>query len=168
MTATQGTKSLADISKAMKDIDFCMLVSRAQDGSLGGRPMSSNRQVEYEGTCWFFTEDDSRMVQDIARDASVGLTYQGKPGVLGIIGKPGLFIHVEGEAKLIRNKAAFREHWNPDLERWFSDGVDTPGLVLIEVQAKRIHYWDGEDEGEVKLPNPATSPSSSMSFPAGI
>jgi hypothetical protein len=24
--------------------------------------------------------------------------------------------------------------------------------VLIEVRAKRIHYWDGEDEGEVALP----------------
>ncbi len=37
------------------------------------------------------------------------------------------------------------------LERWFKDGVDTPGLVLIKVHAGRIHYWDGEDEGEVNL-----------------
>ena len=88
-------KTLADISEAMKDIDFCMLVSRAEDGSIGGRPMSNNREVEYEGTSRFFTFDDTRMVRDITRDASVGLTYQGKAGLLGVVGKPGLFVHVD-------------------------------------------------------------------------
>jgi general stress protein 26 len=146
------TKTLADISDAMKDIDFCMLVSRAEDGSIGGRPMSNNREVEYEGTSWFFTYDDTRMVRDIARDPSVGLTYQGKAGLLGVVGKPGLFVHVEGAAQLVRDKARFAEHWDKSLDRWFEQGVDTPGLTLIEVEAKRIHYWDGEDEGEVRLP----------------
>ncbi|MGX7896943.1 pyridoxamine 5'-phosphate oxidase family protein [Tsuneonella sp. HG222] len=146
------TKTLADISEDMKDIDFCMLVSRAQDGSIAGRPMSNNSEVAYEGTSWFFTEDETRMVDDIARDPSVGLSYAGKAGLKGIVGAPGMFIHVEGEAKLVRDKAKFAEHWDKSLDRWFKQGVDTPGLVLLEVVAKRVHYWDGEDEGEVKLP----------------
>ena len=146
------TKTLADISEAMKDIDFCMLVSRAEDGSLGGRPMSNNREVEFEGTSRFFTCDHHRSVADIARDPSVGLSYQGKAGLLGVVGKPGMFVHVEGEARLVRDKARFAEHWSKDLEIWFEQGVDTPGLVLIEVAAKRIHYWDGMEEGEVRLP----------------
>lgn len=146
------SKTLADISEAMKDIDFCMLVSRAADGSIGGRPMSNNREVEYEGTSRFFTCDDARMVDDIIRDASVGLTYQGKAGLLGVVGKPGLFVHVEGEAKVIKDKARFAEHWTEGLDRWFEQGIDTPGLALIEVAARRIHYWDGEEEGEVRLP----------------
>ena len=146
------TKTLADVSEAMKDIDFCMLVSRAADGSLGGRPMSNNREVAYEGTSRFFTCDDARMVEDIERDPSVGLTYQGKAGILGVVGKPGLFVHVEGEARVLRDKAKFAEHWDKSLDRWFEQGIDTPGLVLIEVEARRIHYWDGEDEGEVRLP----------------
>ncbi len=151
------SKTLADISEAMKDIDFCMLVSRAEDGSIGGRPMSNNREVEYEGTSRFFTCDDTRMARDIARDPSVGLTYQGKAGLLGVVGKPGLFIHVEGEARLVRDKARFAAHWDKSLDRWFEQGIDTPGLALIEVAAKRIHYWDGEDEGEVRLPAAAAA-----------
>lgn len=145
-------KSLEQISDMMQQIDFCMLVSRAQDGSLAGRPMSNNQQVAYEGTSYYFTDDGSRMVDDIERDASIGLTYRTPTGADG---KPGTFIHVEAEARLIRDKAAFEKHWVPELERWFSDGVDTPGLVLIEAQAKRIHYWAGEDEGEVTVPGPA-------------
>jgi general stress protein 26 len=151
------TKTLADISEAMKDIDFCMLVTRAEDGSLGGRPMSNNREVAYEGTSRFFAYEDTRTVQDLERDASVGLTYQGKAGLLGVVGKPGMFIHVEGEARVIRDKARFAEHWTPGLDRWFEQGIDTPGLTLLEVAARRIHYWDGEDQGEVALRAPATA-----------
>lgn len=149
------SKTLADISAAMKDIDFCMLVSRAEDGSIGGRPMSNNSEVEYDGTSRFFTCDDSRMIDDIDRDPSVGLTYQGKAGLMGVVGKPGLFIHVQGEARVLRDKASFAKHWTPGLERWFDQGIDTPGLRMIEVAAKRIHYWDGEDEGEVSMRSPA-------------
>jgi general stress protein 26 len=151
------SKTLADISEAMKDIDFCMLVSRAEDGSIGGRPMSNNREVEYQGTSHFFTCDDTRTVQDIARDPSVGLTYQGTAGLLGMVGKPGMFIHVEGEARLVKDKARFAEHWTPGLDHWFEEGIDTPGLTLVEVEAKRIHYWDGEDQGEVVLGAAATA-----------
>jgi len=150
-------KTLADISEAMKDIDFCMLVTRAEDGSLGGRPMSNNSEVEFEGTSWFFTCDHHRSVEDIQRDPSVGLSYQGKAGLLGIVGKPGMFIQVQGEARLVRDKAKFAEHWRKSLDIWFKDGVDTPGLVMIEVEAKRIHYWSGMEEGEVKLPATAAA-----------
>jgi general stress protein 26 len=149
------SKTLGEISEALKDIDFCMLVSRAADGSIGGRPMSNNREVAYEGTSRFFTSGDARMVEDVERDPSVGLTYQGKAGLMGMVGKPGLFVHVEGEARVIRDKARFAEHWTPGLERWFEQGIDTPGLTLLEVIARRIHYWDGEDEGEVALPSAA-------------
>lgn len=43
------------------------------------------------------------------------------------------------------------QHWVKDLERWFEQGVDTPGLVLIHVRAIRVHYWDGEDQGEIAV-----------------
>ncbi len=143
-------KSMQEVSDMMQEIDFCMLVSRAQDGSLAGRPMSNNQQVAYEGTSYYFTSDDTRMVDDIGQDGSIGLTYRTPTGPDG---KPGTFIHVEAEAKLLRDKDEFKQHWVEDLERWFTKGVDTPGLVLIEARAKRIHYWAGEDEGEVKLPD---------------
>jgi general stress protein 26 len=145
------TKTLGEIAEAMRGIDFCMLVSRAEDGSIAGRPMSNNREVQYEGTSRIFACDDTRTVQDLERDPAVGLTFQGKAGLMGVVGKPGLFIHVEGEARVVRDKARFAEHWTPGLDRWFEQGVDTPGLTLLEVEARRIHYWDGEDQGEIML-----------------
>jgi len=142
------SRSLEDLAKVMKDIDFAMLSTRAEGGQIGSRPMSNNSDVDYDGDSYYFTTDDTVMVRDIARDPQVGLTFQGKAGLLGL--RP-LFVAVEGRAELIRDKAQFEQHWTKDLDSWFQQGVDTPGLVLIRVHAERAHYWDGEDEGEVLM-----------------
>ncbi|WP_425486661.1 pyridoxamine 5'-phosphate oxidase family protein [Aliirhizobium cellulosilyticum] len=42
--------------------------------------------------------------------------------------------------------------WVSELERWFPEGADTAGLVLIKVSARSIEYWDGEENGRVNLP----------------
>jgi general stress protein 26 len=145
-------KTLSDISAAMRDIDFCTLSARTADGAIGARPMSNNREVDFTGDAWFFSADGTRMIQDIARDGKVGLAYQGKPGLIGgVIGKPGIFIAVESDADLIRDKAMFAAHWDKTLDRWFPQGPDTPDLVMIRARARRIHYWDGEEEDEVPL-----------------
>jgi general stress protein 26 len=140
--------TLQDLAKKIADIDFTMLSTRSSTGEIASRPMSNNGDVEYDGDSWFFTWEDSRMVDDIKRDAHVGLSLQGKSSLLG---KPPIFISIEGVAELVRDKAKFEEHWNTDLERWFDQGADTPGLLLIKAHAHRIHYWDGEEEGEVKV-----------------
>ncbi len=140
--------TLKDLSDAMGDLDFCMLSTKTEGGEIAARPMSNNGEVAYEGTSWFFSYEQARTIGDIERDPKVGLGFQGKKGLLG---KPPLFISVEGHARLIRDKATFEAHWTRDLDYWFKDGIDTPGVVLIEVKAERIHYWDGQDEGEVPV-----------------
>jgi general stress protein 26 len=142
-------KSLSDISEAMRDIDFCMLTTVSDDG-LAGRPMSNNREVEYSGDSFFFADGGSRTVRDLERNPTVALAYQGSGGLMGVVGKPGIFIAIEGKGELIRDKAAFADHWQEELERWWPQGIDSPGLTLIKIHADRIHYWDGGEEGEVR------------------
>ena len=146
--------TLQDISEKMRDIDFAVLSTRTEGGSLAGRPMSNNRQVEYDGDSFFFTCEDTRTVGDIRRDPNVGLTYQSKSGMLGM--KP-FFITIEGHGELIRDKSQFEEHWTKDLDAWFKEGIDTPGLVLLKVHAEQLHYWNGWEEGEIDLKQGARS-----------
>ena len=110
--------------------------------------MSNNREVDYDGSAWFFTEETTLMVSDIKADPAVNLSYQGKSGLLG---QRPFFLAVEGTAMLIRDKAQFEAHWTKGLERWWPQGTQTPGLVLIRVIGERAHYWDGEEEGELLL-----------------
>lgn len=137
-----------DLAEKMRDLDFCMMSTHAADGSIASRPMSNNREVAFYGDSWFFADDSARLVREIAADPQVGLSFQGKAGMLGM--RP-MFVAIEGAGELIRDKSQFAAHWTEDLERWWPGGIDTPGLVLVKVHAGRAHYWDGEDEGEVAL-----------------
>ena len=140
--------TLADLSKKMAKLDFAMMATRSSAGVLTARPMSNNGDVEYEGDSYFFSYADSRKIEDLRADPQVTLSYTGAMGMLG--GSP-LFVAVEGKAELSEDKTTFAEHWTKDLDRYFPDGIDTPGVVMIEVRAKSIRYWDGNDEGTLTV-----------------
>jgi general stress protein 26 len=140
--------SLKDVAETLKDIDFVMLNTHTEGGQIAGRPMSNNGDVEYDGDSFFFLDQESRTFGDVSRNPNVTLSAQGSKGLLG---KPPVFLSIEGKGEIIQERAAFEAHWVPDLERWWPDGIDTPGLALLKVRATRIHYWHGESEGEVAV-----------------
>jgi general stress protein 26 len=138
-------KTIEEISKRMAGIDIAILSTHTDGGRIANRPMSNNGDVKYDGTSYYFTFEQARTVSDIQANPEVALGFAGKGGIFS----DAIYVAVEGSAELIRDKAAFKQHWTSDLDRWFDKGVDTPGIVLIKVKARRITYWDGEDEGEV-------------------
>ena len=139
-----ATWTLGDIAEKMADIDFCMLATQEAGSSVTGRPMSNNGDVD----SWFFAYEQSAKIRQLEANDNVTLTFAGAKRLLGA---PGVFLSVEGRAELVRDKAAFDAHYHKGLDRWFPQGTDTPGMILIKVKAGKIRYWDGEDEGEVRL-----------------
>lgn len=134
--------SLKQAAQWMKELDFCMMTTIDGRGSMHSRPMSNNREVEYNGETFFFSLMDTGKVRQIQQSPRTSLIYQGKDG---------LFIEVYGESHLIQQKTRFQEHWSDDLNAWFKDGIETEGLCLIRVKAHRIHYWQKGDEGMLEL-----------------
>ena len=135
-------KTLSDLATKMADIDVAILSTHGVGGVIASRPMSNNGQVELDGTSYYFTYEDTGAATDIERDNAVSLGFQGSDG---------FYLTVEGLAALVRETSRFPEHWTPSLDRWFPDGPETPGLVMIEVEAARLHYWDGMEDGEIRL-----------------
>lgn len=142
------TRTLADLAKIIREIDFATLSTHSDGGTIAGRPMSNNRDVEYDGDSWYFACEGTRLIEDLRANPRCALSFHGKGGLLGM--KP-VFVHIEGEAELVKDKAQFEAHWTKDLALWFEQGVDTPGLTLIKVHGVRAHYWDGADQGEFLL-----------------
>ena len=140
-------KSLAEIAKEMAGIDIVILSTHTENGEIANRPMSNNGDVTYDGTSYYFSYEQARAVSDIQRNPKVALGFASEAGVFS----EGIYVAVEGTAELIRDKAAFRQHWTSDLDRWFDEGVDTPNIVLIKVKANRATYWKGREEGTVEL-----------------
>lgn len=140
-------KSLAEIAKDMAGIDIAILSTHTEAGEIANRPMSNNGDVDYDGTSYYFTYEEARTVSDIERNPKVALGFSSEAGLFS----KGIYVAVEGTAELIRDKAAFQQHWTSNLDKWFDNGIDTPGIVLIKVTAKRATYWSGREEGEVTL-----------------
>lgn len=130
------------MSKKMRDLDLCMMTTITKSGMTASRPMSNNGDVEYDGNSYYFTWEKSHLVKDLEKNNHVSLTFSGPKK---------LFLSVSGKAKLIRSKDKMAEHWVKSLDQWFKDGIDTKGVVMINVKAKRIKYWQEEDEGEIVL-----------------
>ena len=138
--------TLEHVANEMQGIDIAILSTHTSDGRIACRPMSNNGDVKYDGSSFFFSYEQASCVSDIGRDPNVALGYA-SGGILG----GSVYIAVEGAAKLIRDRIAFEEHWTPDLDAWFENGIDTPGLVLIHVEAERIKIWEKNQERELVL-----------------
>lgn len=138
--------TLKHVADEMQGIDIAILSTHSPERRIACRPMSNNGDVTYDGTSYFFSYDQASCVSDIERDPNVALGYSSSEIIGGSV-----YIAVEGIATLVRDKAAFEKHWTSDLDVWFEDGIDTPGLVLIQVTARRIKIWERNEERELVL-----------------
>ncbi|HEY9679621.1 MAG TPA: pyridoxamine 5'-phosphate oxidase family protein [Drouetiella sp.] len=135
MTDTQEQKDdMAKIAKLIKDIDFGMLTTTDDDGTLRSRPMSANGKVEFDGDIWFFTYGDSHKVLEAQKHPQVNVSFSDI--------KNHKYVSVSGTAKLVRDKAKIEELWEPILKAWFPEGVDTPDIALLQISATKAEYWD--------------------------
>jgi general stress protein 26 len=62
-------------------------------------------------------------VADIQRNPKVALGFSSEGGIFS----DGIYVAVEGTAELIRDKAAFQQHWTSDLDNWFRERREHSG-----------------------------------------
>lgn len=131
------------LSDVMKDIDICMMTTVGAYGHLHSRPMSNNRNVDWDGDTWFFSYADSSQVKETEKEPNVNLAYAVPDDIV--------FVSVTGKGEIVRDDAKKKELWYDELERWFPDGPEDNKVVLIKVAARRAYYWSKEGDGELEL-----------------
>ena len=144
-TRRKRTKSTATrkVAKLMRDLDFCMFTTHAGRGGFHARPMSNNGEVEFDGDVWFFSAADSRKVREIKANPTVHLAYADL--------EDWRFVSMTGRAQVIRDPEKKAELWMDDLERWFDDGPDSEGIVLIKVTPSLVSYWTRSGSGDLRI-----------------
>lgn len=128
---TDDQKKLHDL---IKGIDIAMLTT--VDGDvLRSRPMGTTDN-ELDGDIWFFTFDNSAKAGEVQQVQNVNVSYADT-------GKQR-YVSVSGKAVLVHDRAKMEELWNPVLKVWFPDGLDTPNIVLLKVNAEQAEYWESD------------------------
>lgn len=112
---------------------ICMLTTTTAAGTAVSRPMAV-QEAELDGDLWFFTYEDSAKVTEIAAHPQVNVSFADD--------KHSSWTSVSGRARVVHDRAKAEELYSPALRVWFPEGLDTPGLTLLEVQAESAEIWD--------------------------
>jgi general stress protein 26 len=126
---------LGKLREIVKAVDICMLTTVDEGGDPHSRPMSNNREVEFDGDLWFFTYGSSHKVDEVGRVARVNASFADVDAQQ--------YASLTGRAEVVRDRAKIEELWKPELRAWFPEGVETPDIALLKVTVERAEYWDG-------------------------
>ncbi len=126
---------LGKLREIVKAVDICMLTTVDEGGDLHSRPMSNNREVEFDGDLWFFTYGSSHKVDEVGRVPKVNASFADVDAQR--------YASLTGRAEVVRDRAKIEELWLPELRAWFPEGLETPDIALLKVTVERAEYWDG-------------------------
>jgi general stress protein 26 len=113
------------------DFDTAMLVTRGDDGSMHARPMAV-ADLRPNGETYFATALDSPKVQELERDATALITFQGNDQ----------FATLRGKIRVSRDPALIERLWRESWEVWFPGGKADPNLCILVVNGIDGEFWD--------------------------
>src|SRR5215212_6578346 len=102
---TQDDK-LGKLREIVKAVDICMLTTLDERGDLHSRPMSNNRDVEFDGALWIFTYGSSHKVDEVGRVPKVSASFADVDRQL--------YASLTGRAGVVRDRAKIGELWKPE------------------------------------------------------
>jgi general stress protein 26 len=131
------TEQEQTLRELIEDIRFAMFTTRARDGRLHSRPMTTQNadadDPEAGERLWFFMSCSSDPVSELRFDPKVNVSYA-DPG-------EDAYVSVSGTARIVDDLAMKQRLWSKMTEAWFPGGVEDPDLALVCVDVDEAEYW---------------------------
>lgn len=125
--------AIRNLHSKIASIRFCMLTTVNDDLSLSSRPMTQ-QALDDDATLWFFTSDDSELVQNLLLHPKVNISFS-EPS-------DNIYVSITGDATLVKDRGKAEQLWNPMVSAWYPLGVDDPHVILVKVKIHCAEYWD--------------------------
>lgn len=122
-----------DLLEKIRDVEFAMLTTENEDGSLHSRPMTTLQSSE-KGVLWFFTGRSTLKAREVEFHSRVNLAYVSE--------EKGTFVSVAGVGRLVADRSKAEQLWQSEMDIWFPKGLEDPDLVLLKVEVVSVEYWD--------------------------
>ncbi|WP_229051619.1 pyridoxamine 5'-phosphate oxidase family protein [Aeromicrobium sp. Leaf350] len=126
--STSDIERLVDLTK---DSRFCMLTTTDADGTLVSRPMA-RQEVDLSVDLWFIATRDSRKVEHVRANPTVGVTVSSETS----------WVSLAGKASVVDDVDKLRELWSTFAEAWIPEGPEDPNAILLKVDVESAEYWD--------------------------
>ncbi|MQA35357.1 pyridoxamine 5'-phosphate oxidase family protein [Modestobacter roseus] len=130
-TTTSDRQHIADLVSKAK---VAMLTTMTPEGRHVSRPMAL-QEAEFDGDLWFFASADSAKVHQIEAAPAVNVSFSDTGD--------HSWTSIAGTAHVVSDRAKAEQLYTKVLQAWFPQGLDTPGLTLIRVEAESAEYWEG-------------------------
>ena len=134
--------AIESLRSKIETIRFGMLTNTNSDQGLSSRPMTQ-QALDDDGTLWFFTSDETQLVKDLHAFPKINVSFANP--------SDSVYVTVEGDAQVIKDRAKIQELWNPMVAAWFPEGIDDPHLSLIKVSIHYAEYWDAVSNKMLQL-----------------
>jgi len=142
--ATTEQDDRQHVANLVSDAKVAMLTTTTPEGRHLSRPMAL-QEADFDGDLWFFAYEDSAKATQIAATPEVGVSFSDTGN--------HSWTSIAGRARIVHDRTKAEQLYTPVLEAWFPHGLDTPGMVLIKVEADTAEYWE--------------APSSTVAFALG-
>ncbi|BAT54221.1 hypothetical protein NOS3756_31870 [Nostoc sp. NIES-3756] len=140
--STDRNQQIQQLQQLIQDIDYAMLTTIDDDGSLHSRPMYFNGDIDTNGTLWFFSSASSHKALEVEHHQQVSVNFSSP--------NQQRFISISGTAELVKDRQKIQEEWQPELETWFPQGLNEPDIALLKVNINRVDYWDDKSNFHAK------------------
>jgi len=124
----------SEVLKHLKKAKTLMLTTNTEDG-LRARPMNLVQDF-YDGELYFFTNADSKKVEEIEEEHKVCVS--------GTNISDRAYFSLTGTAVLSRDEQLIDKFWNPVVASWFPDGKEDRNCALLKVQVQSVDVWESE------------------------
>lgn len=122
---------VADLVRKAK---VAMLTTMTTAGKHVSRPMGL-QEADFDGDLWFLAYDNSDKVAQIHAHPEVNVSFSDTKG--------HSWTSIAGRARIVHDRRKAEQLYSPVLKAWFPDGLETPGITLIRIEADTAEYWEG-------------------------
>jgi len=127
----------------IKEIKIGMLVTHDNlEEMLRARPMSLV-QEEYDGTLYFFTDQEAAKAYEISRDRDICITFASADDQT--------YVSLSGKANINDDKTLVDRYWNKWVAAWFPKGKDDPNLTMLEIKIESGEHWVTDENKVLQL-----------------
>jgi general stress protein 26 len=131
-----GDQAVAKVRKLLPSFKAALFVTGVASGTgLHSRPLALQGDPSvFGGSLWFFADDRSPKVYELAVNTKVTLFCQNDEATH--------YLQLDGTASLSKDKSKMRELYTPMVKTWFPDGLEDPHLTLIRFDASAGVFWE--------------------------